>query len=57
MDAQGHEPLIFMGSKNTLNKKIPIVFEFAPFLMTVIGKKVLILYLKIISIIMIYTNL
>ncbi len=33
MDAQGHEPLIFMGSKLTLNKKIPIVFEFAPFLM------------------------
>ena len=34
MDAQGHEPLIFMGSKKTLKKKIPIVFEFAPFLMT-----------------------
>ncbi len=33
IDAQGHEPLIFMGSKLTLAKKIPIVFEFAPFLM------------------------
>ena len=34
IDAQGHEPRIFMGSKQTLKKKIPIVFEFAPFLMT-----------------------
>ena len=33
MDTQGHEPLVFLGSKKTLNKKIPIVFEFAPFLM------------------------
>ena len=33
IDAQGHEPLIFLGSKTTLKKKIPIVFEFAPFLM------------------------
>lgn len=33
MDTQGHEPLVFLGSKSTLNKKIPIVFEFAPFLM------------------------
>ena len=33
IDAKGHEPLIFLGSKTTLKKKIPIVFEFAPFLM------------------------
>ncbi len=33
MDTQGHEPLVFLGSKKTLSKKIPIVFEFAPFLM------------------------
>jgi len=33
MDTQGHEPFVFLGSKVTLNKKIPIVFEFAPFLM------------------------
>ena len=33
MDTQGHEPLVFLGSKKTLNKKIPMVFEFAPFLM------------------------
>tara|TARA_A100001011_G_scaffold376903_1_gene440003 strand:+ start:419 stop:1303 length:885 start_codon:yes stop_codon:yes gene_type:complete len=33
MDAQGHEPFIFLGSKKTFRKKIPVVFEFAPFLM------------------------
>ncbi len=33
MDTQGHEPFIFLGSKKTLKKKIPFVFEFAPFLM------------------------
>ena len=31
MDAQGHEAEIFMGAKKTIRKKIPFVFEFAPF--------------------------
>ena len=30
MDAQGHEPEIFMGAKKTIRKKIPFVFEFGP---------------------------
>ncbi len=30
MDAEGHEPNIFLGAKKTLKKKIPIVFEFYP---------------------------
>jgi len=30
MDAEGHEPDIFLGAKKTLKKKIPIVFEFYP---------------------------
>ena len=30
MDAEGHEPYIFLGAKKTLKKKIPIVFEFSP---------------------------
>ena len=33
MDTQGHEPMVFLGAKLSLRKKIPIVFEFAPFLM------------------------
>lgn len=33
IDAQGHEPEIFMGAKKTIKKKIPLVFEFAPFLL------------------------
>ena len=31
MDTEGHEPDIFMGAKKTIRKKIPFVFEFAPF--------------------------
>ena len=30
MDVQGHEPTVFKGSKKTIRKKIPIVFEFSP---------------------------
>ena len=30
IDAEGHEPYIFLGAKKTLKKKIPIVFEFLP---------------------------
>ena len=30
MDAEGHEPDIFMGAKKTIRKKIPFVFEFGP---------------------------
>jgi len=33
MDAQGHEAEIFMGAKKTIRKKIPFIFEFAPFLL------------------------
>jgi len=33
MDAEGHEPNIFLGAKKTLKKKIPIVFEFYPALL------------------------
>ena len=33
MDAQGHEPEIFMGAKKTIRKKIPFVFEFMPSLL------------------------
>jgi len=32
MDVQGHEPYVFKGAKNTIKKKIPIVFEFSPYL-------------------------
>ena len=30
IDAEGHEPNIFLGAKKTIKKKIPIVFEFYP---------------------------
>jgi len=30
IDAEGHEPNIFLGAKKTIKKKIPIVFEFLP---------------------------
>jgi len=30
MDAQGHEPEIFLGAKKTLKKKIPMIFELMP---------------------------
>lgn len=30
MDAQGHEPEIFLGGKKTLKKKIPMIFELMP---------------------------
>ena len=33
MDVQGHEPNVFMGSKKTIKKKIPFVFEFSPSLL------------------------
>ena len=33
MDAEGHEPNIFLGAKKTIKKKIPIVFEFYPSLL------------------------
>jgi len=39
MDAQGHEPNIFLGSKKTIRKKIPIVVEFDPFLLNKNWKK------------------
>lgn len=32
MDVQGHEPYVFKGAKKTIKKKIPIVFEFSPYL-------------------------
>jgi FkbM family methyltransferase len=34
IDVQGHEPYIFSGSSKVIKKKIPIVFEFDPKLMT-----------------------
>ena len=33
MDAQGHEPEIFLGGKKTLKKMIPIIFELMPIIM------------------------
>jgi len=33
IDAEGHEPNIFLGAKKTIKKKIPIVFEFYPTLL------------------------
>ena len=33
IDAEGHEPNIFLGAKKTIKKKIPIVFEFYPSLL------------------------
>ena len=35
VDAQGHEPEIFIGGKKTLKKKIPIVFELMPSIMNI----------------------
>ncbi len=32
MYAQGHEPLILMGAKNTIKKQIPLVMVFVPWL-------------------------
>lgn len=34
IDAQGHEPEIFKGGQKTLKKKIPIIFELMPSIMT-----------------------
>jgi len=34
MDAQGHEPEIFLGGRKTLKKKIPIIFELMPSLIS-----------------------
>jgi len=33
IDAEGHEPNIYLGAKKTIKKKIPIVFEFYPSLL------------------------
>ena len=33
IDAQGHEPEIFLGGRRTLQKKIPIIFELMPSIM------------------------
>jgi hypothetical protein len=33
MDAQGHEPEIFLGGKKTLKKMIPIIFELMPIIL------------------------
>lgn len=41
IDAQGHEPEIFIGSKKTLKKKIPIVFEVMPSIMNVKNPNIL----------------
>ena len=30
IDAQGHEPEIFLGAKKTLKKKVPLIFELMP---------------------------
>ena len=30
IDAQGHEPEIFLGAKKTLKKNVPLIFEFIP---------------------------
>ena len=32
IDVQGHEPYVFLGAKKTIKKKIPMVFEFSPYL-------------------------
>ena len=41
IDAQGHEPEIFMGGQKTLKKKIPIIFELMPSIMTKKNPKIL----------------
>ena len=41
IDAQGHEPEIFIGGKKTLKKKIPIVFEFMPSIMNLKNPNIL----------------
>ena len=33
IDAEGHEPNIFLGAKKTIKKRIPIIFEFFPSLL------------------------
>ena len=30
IDAQGHEPEVFLGAKKTLKKKVPLIFELMP---------------------------
>ena len=41
IDAQGHEPEIFLGGKKTLKKKIPIIFELMPSIITTKNPKTL----------------
>ena len=41
IDAQGHEPEIFIGGKKTLKKKIPIVFEIMPSIMNLKNPNIL----------------
>ena len=41
VDAEGHEPEIFLGGKKTLRKKIPIIFELSPMQMQLNKKKIL----------------
>ena len=41
IDAQGHEPEIFIGGKKTLKKKIPIVFELMPSIMNLKNPNIL----------------
>lgn len=41
VDAQGHEPEIFIGGKKTLKKKIPIVFELMPSIMNIKNPNIL----------------
>lgn len=41
IDAQGHEPEIFIGGKKTLKKKIPIVFELMPSVMNLKNPNIL----------------
>ena len=41
IDAQGHEPEIFLGGKKTLKKKIPIIFELMPSIITTKNPKAL----------------
>ncbi len=46
IDAQGHEPQIFLGGKKMLNKKVPIIFEFSPTLMTIKRPEILLKSIK-----------
>ena len=41
VDAQGHEPEIFIGGRKTLKKKIPIVFELMPSIMNIKNPNIL----------------